>query len=150
MALAMIHKTYMAYVKIWIHAVWGTKKRFPFLNKEVKEKVIVHIKENAKKKQIYIDCLNGVENHLHCLFALNADMSIAKAMQLIKGESSFWINKENITKTKFEWADEYYAASLDDAGRGRVREYIKNQEEHHRRKSFSEVYEQFMSEANEG
>lgn len=136
----------MAYVKIWIHAVWGTKNRYPYLTKEIKEKVIAHIKENAKKKEIYIDSINGHTDHLHCLLGLNTDMSISKALQLIKGESAFWMNKEKITPQKFEWADEYYAASVDETSLVRVRAYIQNQEEHHQKKTLMMEYEKFMDE----
>jgi len=136
----------MSYVRVWIHAVWGTKDRHPYLNKEVRTKVISHIKENAKKKEIYIDCINGHTEHLHCLIALNADMSIAKVMQLIKGESAFWINKEKVTTTKFEWADEYYASSVSESTIGKVRAYIFNQEEHHKKTTFMQEYDEFMTE----
>ncbi len=138
----------MAYVRIWIHAVWGTKNRFPYLAGDIKKQVIDHIRENAKKKEIFIDSINGYTEHLHCLMALNADMSIAKAMQLIKGESAFWINKNQITKEKFEWAVEYYAASVSDSARDKVRAYINNQEAHHRKSSFQEEYERFIKEYN--
>lgn len=128
-----------------IHAVWGTKNRYPFLTKEIREKVIQHIKQNAKTKGIYIDRLNGHTEHMHCLISLNADMSIAKAMQLIKGESAFWINKEKMTKRKFEWANEYYAASVSESVLGKVRAYIDNQEEHHKKKTFEQEHEEFIS-----
>lgn len=134
----------MAYVKIWVHAVWATKNRHPFLIEGIKEKVIAHILENARKKEIFIDCLNGHTEHLHCLFALNADMSVAKALQLLKGESAFWINKEKLTPQKFEWGDEYYAASIADSGLDKVRAYISNQEEHHKKKTFMMEYEDFL------
>ena len=84
----------MAFVKIMIHAVWGTKNREPYLTKDIRTVIINHIKENARSKEIFIDTLNGYTEHLHCLLGLNADMSISKAMHLIKGESSFWINKK--------------------------------------------------------
>ena len=67
-------------------------------------------------------------------------------MQLIKGESVFWINKEKITATKFEWASEYYAASVSESVLTKVRAYIKNHEEHHHKSSFKEEYEKFMKE----
>jgi len=138
----------MAYVKIWIHAVWGTKNRFPYLSGDIRKQVIDHIRENAKKKGIFIDSINGYTEHLHCLMALNADMSMAKAMQLIKGESAFWINKNQMTKEKFEWAVEYYATSVSDSARNKVRDYIRNQEAHHGKSSFQEEYEQFIKEYN--
>lgn len=134
----------MAHVNIWIHAVWGTKNRHRYLTKEIREKVISHIKQNAKQKGIYIDSVNGYDEHLHCLLSLTADMSIAKVMQLIKGESAFWINKEKITSAKFEWAVEYYAASVSESVLPKVRAYIKNQEEHHKKTTFQEEYEEFI------
>lgn len=134
----------MAYIKVWIHCVWGTKNRDPFLTTEIKMKVINHIKKNAQAKQIYIDRLNGYHDHLHCLIGLKADMSLAKTIQLIKGESAFWINKERLTLSKFEWADEYFAVSVSESMLDKVRAYIDNQEEHHRKTSFMEEYEKFI------
>lgn len=134
----------MAFVRIWIHVVFGTKNRFPYFTKEIKANVISHIKQNAKTKKIFIDCINGHTEHLHCLIGLNADMSIAKAMQLIKGESAFWINKNNITSSKFEWADEYYASSVSETMLSNVRNYINSQEEHHKKTTFNEEYENFI------
>ncbi len=95
-----------------IHAVWGTKNHAPYLTENIREKVLMHIKNNASVKQIYIDTINCHNDHVHCLVGLNADMTIAKVLQLLKGESSFWINREKLIPTKFEGADEYYAASV--------------------------------------
>jgi len=86
----------MAFVKIWIHAVWGTKNREPILEKDPRKKLFTHIRENAKQKEIYIDFINGVEDHVHCLLTLNADLSIAKTMQLIKGEAAHWANQQEL------------------------------------------------------
>lgn len=135
----------MSYVKIWVHAVWGTKNRFPHLTKEIKAQVIDHIRENAKKKGIFIDTINGHTEHLHALMALNADMSISKMMQLIKGEAAFWANKEKIARGKFEWADEYFAVSVSESVLDAVRDYINKQEQHHSKVSFAQEYEKFMS-----
>lgn len=140
------HKpTVMPYVRVMIHAVWGTKSRLLFLTSEVRPKVICHIKENAHKKQIYIDTINGYTEHMHCLFGLNADRSIAKTLQLIKGESSYWINKNKLVKSKFEWADEYYAVSVSESVLFKVRRYIQDQEEHHKKVSFAQEGEAFLS-----
>lgn len=138
----------MSFVKVMIHAVWGTKNRYPFLTKEVKEKVVSHIKENAKIKQIYIDRLDGHTEHLHCLFGLNADTSIAKTLQLLKGESAFWINNQQLTTSKFEWADEYFAVSVSESIVDKVRAYIDGQEEHHKKVTFTKEYEEFISKYN--
>lgn len=126
-----------------IHAVWSTKNRYPFLVNDTRQKVIDHIKENAITKQICIDTINGSDDHIHCLFGLNADISISKVMQLIKGESAFWINKQKLTKTKFEWADEYFAVSVSESIIDKVRTYINNQEDHHKKITFTQEYETF-------
>ena len=134
----------MAFVKIWIHAVWGTKNREPVLEKGILESVCHHIKENGKLKGIFIECINGYSDHLHCLMLLNADTSISKQMQLIKGESSFWINKNKIIKGQFEWADEYFASSVSEDKLDIVKEYIINQQEHHKKVTFKDEYEKFL------
>ena len=118
----------MSYVKIYIHAVWATKDRLPYLKNELKTMVIDHIRENAKTKNIYIDHINGYSEHLHALISMDADQSIANIVNLLKGESSFWINKQNLIKTKFAWQDEYFAVSIGESQIEAVRQYIRSQE----------------------
>jgi REP element-mobilizing transposase RayT len=136
----------MPYVKIWLHCVWGTKKRIPFLTKEIKNDILDHIISNARSKDIHIEIINGHVQHLHCLLSLGADQTLSRVMQLIKGESSFWINKNKLTKYKFEWAVEYFAVSISDSHAKRVHNYIKNQEEHHRKKSWEEEVNALITE----
>ena len=62
----------------------------------------------------------------------------------MKGESSFWINKLEITQQKFEWQDEYFAVSVSESMIDKVRDYIKNQEEHHKTRTFQQEYDEFM------
>lgn len=138
----------MAYVKNWLHCVWGTKSRTPFLTTEKKLEIFNHIKTNAKSKKIYIDCINGHLDHIHCLVSLNPDQSLSKVIQLIKGESSYWINKNSVVKGKFEWADEYFGISLSELDLPKVREYIRNQEEHHRLITWEEEYNDFIKVYN--
>jgi REP element-mobilizing transposase RayT len=135
----------MPYVRIWIHSVWGTKRRIKYFTKANKTEILKHIRENAKSKDIYIDFINAHEEHIHCIISLNAVQSIADVIHKIKGESSHWINQNKITNTKFEWADEYFAVSVSESHVNRVREYIKNQEKHHRKKSWDEEYDEFIN-----
>lgn len=136
----------MSFIKVYIHFVWSTKNRVPYLNsKELRTKMWNHIRENAKEKGIFVDFVNGYNDHCHCLVSLGVDQTIQKVMQMIKGESSFWINKNNLTKGKFEWQDEYFAVSVSESVIDKVREYIKNQEEHHSKKTFQQEYDEFIS-----
>jgi len=127
----------VGYTKIWIHLVWATKSREPLLAKSVRQKIFTHIRENAREKDIHVDFVNGHIDHVHVLISLNADQTISKIMQLIKGESSYWINKNNLIPQKFEWQDDYFAVSVSELGVNKVREYIKNQGQHIMRKKLS-------------
>jgi REP element-mobilizing transposase RayT len=71
---------------------------------------------------------------------------LAKVIQLLKGESSFWINKISRTNFKFEWADEYFGVSISESFLPTVREYIKNQEQHHKKLTWAEEYEMFLEQ----
>lgn len=136
----------MPFIKVYIHFVWSTKNRVPYLNsKELRVKVWNHIRENAKEKGIFIDFINGYSDHCHCLVSLGVDQTIQKVMQLIKGESSFWINKNGLIKDKFEWQDEYFAVSVSESMLNKVRNYIKNQEEHHHKKTFQDECDEFIN-----
>ncbi len=138
----------MGYIKIWVHIVWTTKKRKPLLTKEIRQPVFEHIKNNGKTKSIYIDQINGYLEHVHCLVSLRSGQTIEKILMLLKGESSYWINKNKLSPTKFEWQDEYFAVSVSESNLHRVRNYIKNQEAHHCKKSFEFEYNEFMSKFN--
>jgi putative transposase len=135
----------MSHVKVYIHFVWSTKNRKQFLNTmELRKKLWQHIRENAKEKEIFIDFINGYAEHCHCLISLGIDQTIEKIMQLIKGESAYWINKNHLIGPKFEWQDEYFAVSVSESMLDKVRNYIKNQEEHHLNKTFQEEYDEFI------
>ncbi len=92
----------MSWVRIWVHIVFSTKNREPILKSdETRKQIFQHIKQNAKEKDIWLDCINGYLDHMHCLISLKKDQTISKVVQLIKGESSHWINQFKITDTKF-------------------------------------------------
>jgi REP element-mobilizing transposase RayT len=124
------------------------KNRQPFLNKNIRKKIFQHIKDNAFQKGIKVDFINGENEHVHLLVSLNSDQCIASVAKLLKGESSFWINKNNFINSKFAWQEEYIAVSVSNSQINKVREYIKNQENHHKKRSFSEEFELFMNQYN--
>ena len=135
----------MPFIKVYIHFVWSTKNRQSFLSTPKLRKLMWrHIRDNAKKKGIYIDFINGYKEHCHCLVSLGDDQTMRQLMQLIKGESSHWINKENLLSEKFEWQDEYFAVSVSESLVDKVRNYIKNQENHHAHKTWDEEYNELI------
>ena len=134
----------MPYVRIWIHLIWSTKNREPLLEKESRSGVFDHITANAKKKGVYLDTIGGYVDHVHALVSLGSEQTTAKISQLLKGESSHWINQNSPGRTKFEWQDEYFAISVSESMVDSVREYIRGQEEHHRNRSFAEEYHELL------
>jgi putative transposase len=103
--------------------------------------------QNAKEKGIHIDFINGYVDHVHCLISLGIDQTLSWIMQSIKGESSFWINKNKLTKLKFAWQDEYFVVSVNEDTLPSVRRYIAKQEEHHKTISFEDEFEDFLKRA---
>jgi putative transposase len=134
----------MSNVKIWIHLIFSTKHRQPFLSKNIRYEIFNHILENCKLKGISLKTINGHTDHVHCLISLGKDQNIAEVTQLIKGESSFWINKNKMVNGKFKWQNDYFAISIGEKDVPRVMYYIQNQEEHHSKKSFGEEVAEFL------
>jgi len=134
----------MPYVRIWIHLIWSTKNRKKIISKKVQSLLLQHILQNAKNKNIYIDQINFVQDHYHYLISLRASQSISKVAFLLKGESSHWVNKDNLSIGKFEWQDEYIALSVSESQVPVMSKYIKHQEEHHRNRTFTEEYDLFL------
>lgn len=136
----------MPYIRVNIHLVWSTKNRIPYLDTpQFRQEVWNHIFKNGREKGIFIECINGFTDHCHCIISLSADQCISKVVQLIKGESSFWINKNYELSTKFEWQDEYFAVAVAEPTISNVKEYIHNQEKHHQAYSFEHEYQQFIN-----
>jgi len=75
---------------------------------------------------------------------MNQQQTVSKIVHDLKGESSHWINQNGISKYKFQWQEEYIAASVSHSGVNKVRDYIKKLEDHHRIKSFAEEYKLFL------
>jgi putative transposase len=143
--LALAKPISMSFVKIWVHLVFSTKNRHPWLHKEYRYKLQQHIIENCKEKDIFLQAINGYTDHIHCLISLGKAQSISKLVQLIKGESSYWINKQAFLNEPFSWQDDYFAVSVSESQVESVASYIKNQEKHHAKKSFNEEVNEFMT-----
>ena len=135
----------MAQVRIWIHIVWETKQRQPLMqHKNKRIDLFKHIKSYSKKKKIYLDFINGTADHVHCLISLACDQNIAQVVKLLKGESSHYANELKLFEKDFDWAEDYYAVSVGQSQVETVRNYLKNQEEHHSKKSIEEECMEFM------
>jgi REP element-mobilizing transposase RayT len=133
-------KTYSA---VWIHAVWTTKNRVPLIHSNYMVEFCTFIRKNTREKGMMVDMVNGVEDHLHCLFRMRPSQSISNIMQQIKGGSSYWINDRNYLNVQFNWQQGYGALSVSPRDVERIREYIKNQKEHHKKWKLEDELERF-------
>jgi REP element-mobilizing transposase RayT len=136
----------MSYIKILVHCVWTTKNRTPLLTDSIREKIIFHICENANKKGIYIDHINGYYEHIHALISMGGKQNISNIIQMIKGECSFWINKNKLINGRFEWQDDFYCGSIGMPQLEIIRKYIRNQFEHHKKNTFRDELERMIEE----
>ena len=134
----------MSWVRVWIHAVFTTKNRAPLIHRDFRRDLFLHIKANAKEKSINLIEINGHFDHAHCLFSLNKELSLSKTLQLIKGESSYWVNKNKLSKEKFLWQDDYWAVGVSESHLQAVKKYIQGQEQHHKKENFEEEIDVFM------
>ncbi|MCZ6775353.1 MAG: IS200/IS605 family transposase [Ignavibacteria bacterium] len=133
-----------SYTKILVHLVWATKKRDKLLTKEARPQVLEHIAAYGRDNNISIDSLNLQMDHVHVLITLLSNQKIDDIVRLPKGESSHWINAENIIPQKFSWQRGYGAFSVSFSQVELVRQYIRNQDEHHRKNSFSEEFDAML------
>ena len=117
------------------------KEPTTFLSDEIRPSVFQHMRDNAKKKDIFLDFINGYREHVHCLISLGVTQTIADTVRLIKGESSHWINQNSLVQGKFEWQHEYFAVGVCESLLDVTRNYIRNQEDHHSRKGFDEEFD---------
>ena len=135
----------MPHVKVWIHFVWTTKNRHPFLTDDIRQKIFQHIRENAREKGIFLDHINGYREHVHCLVSLGVEQSISWIVKMLKGESSYWINEQGLCPAKFQWQHEYFAVGVSESVVDRVRLYIRKQEDHHHKQPFEVEFNQMIT-----
>ena len=130
-------------VKIYVHLIWGTYNHQGTLSSRVRIALFNHLVKRAEKLKIVFEKMNIQPEHIHILLSLPADQSIAQIAKNLKGESSNWINDNNILSGKFRWQRGYGAFSVSASQLDIVKRYVNNQDEHHRRKSFKEEYEEW-------
>jgi len=98
----------------------------------------------ARENRMKALAIGGVADHVHALVAIPSSLSVAKSIQLLKGNSSKWIHETFRGQRDFEWQEGYGAFSIGVSGVADTVSYIQDQAEHHRVKSFQEELETFL------
>ena len=130
--------------KIWIHAIWSTKDRHPFFHSNIEHKIYHFISEQFREQGCLVSIINGMPDHVHCLFLLSPQKSIAEVIKQIKGSSSHYINQNNLIVDKFSWQTGYAAYSVSESVVDKVHNYIHIQKQHHAKKTFQQEYDEFI------
>ncbi|TKC00719.1 IS200/IS605 family transposase [Pedobacter cryophilus] len=133
-----------SYNKIWIHAIWATKNREPLINRDIEENSYDFIKNQLEEMGCKVSLINGMSDHIHCLFLLNPQKSIADVIKQIKGSSSHYVNQQEFINEKFSWQTGYAAFSVSESVFKKAFYYIKNQKQHHSQNTFEQEYNQFL------
>jgi REP element-mobilizing transposase RayT len=92
----------------------------------------------------YVSIINGVPDHVHCLFLLNPKRPVSEIIKQVKGSTSHFTNDQNLCDEKFVWQVGYAAYSVSESAIENVFEYIKNQKHHHGYKTFEQEYDELM------
>ena len=130
------------YVSSLVHCVFSTKRRQKLIAKEIQPRLWEFISGIARKNQFKALIVGGIEDHAHALLSLPATMPLAKAMQLLKGASSHWMNEKHVKG--FAWQEGYGAFTVGISQQADTVAYIKNQADHHRRRGFEEEFLAFL------
>jgi len=134
------------YSQITIHTVFAVKHRENFILKPWRDNLHGYISGIITNKEAKSLAVGGWKDHVHILFGMPVTTSISDFMSTVKANSSKWINEQGFIKNKFEWQSGYGAFSYSKGQRDVVINYIMNQEEHHKTKTFKEEYLKILSD----
>ena len=132
------------YTQIHIQAVFAVQNRECIIQKSWKEELYKYIAGIVQNNNHKLLCINGMPDHIHILFGLRPSQSISELMQDIKGSSSKWINEKHLVHSKFSWQEGYGAFSYSNSDVPAIIQYILNQTDHHKRKTFTEEYHEML------
>ena|ERR1044071_412955 len=127
-----------SFISCLVHCVWSTKNRAPLLDLNLQERLWPYLAGIAKQNRMRTLAVGGVADHIHTVISLPATLSVAEAIQLLKGNFSRWINDAFPDRPRFSWQEGYGAFSIGVSGVEATKNYILKQPEHHRRRTFRE------------
>ena len=130
-----------AYVRNHLHLTWGTRGRRKNLPPPQQEKLWAYIRGICRNYAMDLEAIGGIEDHVHLLIALPAKLSLAHAVAAIKANSSKWMNENGHF---FAWQEGYAAFSVSTSNLKAVADYIRNQPQHHKKRSFQEEFDALL------
>jgi putative transposase len=135
-----------SYTQIHIQYVFVVKFRDGLIHRTWKEELFKYISGIIKFHNHKLLAINGVENHIHILVGMKPTQTISELAQVIKANSSKWINETKMERFRFEWQAGFGAFSYSKWDVEKIINYIHNQEEHHKKDTFKEEYLKFLED----
>ena len=132
------------YTQLYFHIVFAVKGRNNYISENWKSELYKYISGIIANKDQKLMIVNGMPNHIHLLIGTKPNCNLSDLIRDIKANSSKWINEKKFTNFHFEWQTGFGAFTVSQSVVSNVIEYIKNQEEHHRKKTFKEEYVEFL------
>jgi putative transposase len=132
------------YTQIHIQAIFAVKYRDAVIDNAWQERLHQYITAIIQKNTHKMLSVNSMPDHMHLFFGFRPTQSLSDLMQIVKGESSEWINKQKFTSSVFRWQAGYGAFSYARSQVKTIADYVQNQQQHHQKKTFLEEYEKFL------
>jgi putative transposase len=132
------------FTQIYYHIVFSTKNREPVLLADKRDDLFRYTWGILKNKDCHLYRIGGVEDHVHMLTEVHPTIALADLVKEIKTSTSSWIKHENVFPNFTHWQDGYGAFTVSHSDKDAVIEYIKHQEEHHRKASFKDELREFL------
>jgi REP element-mobilizing transposase RayT len=132
------------YTQLHIQTVFAVKYRLAVIDESWEDRLQKCITAILQREGHKLIAINNVKDHMHIFFGLEAKQSISNLMQMVKADSTKWINEKRFTKHKFYWQEGYGAFSYSRSHIDRVAKYVMNQKEHHKKVPFREEYHKML------
>ena len=130
---------------ILVHIIFSTKLSKPFIAQSIKNELYSYMASILKDCDCSPIIIGGIEDHVHVLCKLSKTRSMSSVIEDVKKKSSKWIKTRGIEYKNFYWQNGYGAFSIGESQVKTLKEYIQDQEEHHRKKSFKEEFREILN-----
>ncbi len=129
--------------KIWLHTIWPTVNRLPLILSEIEAKANKIVTDEFSNFNCKVELINGTSDHLHILFLMNPMVSITDLLNQTQLETAKIINSECFSASSFNWQSQPLVLSVSESQILKLTEYIRNQKEIHKTKSFQSEFNEF-------
>lgn len=126
--------------QIYLHIIFSVKDRERLIKVSYRTELYKYISQIVINKGQKLIVINGTEDHLHLVISINPNLSCSELVKSIKISSTKWINEKGFLRTKFQWQEGFGVFSYSKSQMNTLIDYVNNQEEHHKRKTFKEEY----------